>query len=63
MILGIIQEGKLKDHRIILEPRIDLLQNEYLVEQGRFLNGEAMFQKACLVCEEFISDHCPNQHN
>lgn len=55
MKVGIIEEGLLKGKQIILEPH-DLPQNEYLVEKGTFFNGSPMFQKACLVCENFISD-------
>lgn len=55
MKLGIIEEGRLKGKKIILEPH-DLAQNEYLIEKGTFFNGSPMFHKACLVCEDFISD-------
>jgi hypothetical protein len=62
MKLGVIEEGKLQGKKILLEPRTNLPDNEYLVEKGTFFNGSAMFQKACLICEEFINSthQCPS---
>lgn len=57
MKLGVIEEGKLKGKRIILEPRDGLKDNEYLVENGSFLNGAPTFSKTCLVCEREIPDN------
>lgn len=60
--LGIIEEGKLKGLKLILEPRKDLKDNEYYVEKG-MLNGQHEFSKACLICEKFIPDQgCQNKH-
>lgn len=63
MKFGIIEEGKLKGQKIILEPRNGLKNNEYIVEKGVFNNGAQMFQKACLVCEEYIGEVCTNCKN
>lgn len=61
MVLGVIEEGQLEGKKIIIAPRSNLKQNEYLVEKGLFFNGAPEFSKACLVCEQFIPDSgCPN---
>jgi len=59
MKLGIIEEGKLKGKKVILEPRGELKDNEYLVERGVFFNGSFEYMKACLNrgCEDYISDN------
>lgn len=46
-----INDGGLKGKKIILEPRIGLRKNEYLIEQGVFFNGAPMFALYCLMCE------------
>jgi len=51
MKLGIIEDGKLKGKKIILEPREGLPDNLYLVSKGAFLNGSPQFAMYCLVCE------------
>ena len=58
MKLGIIEEGKLKGKRVLLE-RKGLRDNEFYVEKGVFLNGSPQFSKACLNkgCEKFIPDN------
>ena len=50
MTLGIIETGGLKGKKIILEPRINLEDNEWLIEDGR-LFGKPKFSLHCLVCE------------
>jgi len=63
MKLGVILDGKLKDKKIILEPRKGLDKKTYLVEKGIFMNGSPEFSKACLICEEFIPEnHKCNNH-
>ena len=57
-MLGIIEEGKLKGKKIILEPRGELKKNEYLVEKGAFINGSPQFALHCLVCEKEIPGRC-----
>lgn len=59
---GQIEEGKLKGKRVILEPRIGLKDNEYLIEKGVFMNGSSMYHKACLnkSCQDYIGNHCQN---
>ena len=59
MKLGLIEEGKLQGKKVILEPRVDMKDNEYLVEKGLFFNGSPEFSKACLTknCEKFIPDN------
>lgn len=61
MKLGVINEGKLKGKKVILEPRTGLKDNEYLVEKGPFLNGSPAFTKFCLntSCQCEIPSHCP----
>ena len=60
MKLGIIQTGKLKNKKIIIEPRQGLPKNIYLVENGIFPNGSPQFSHFCLVCERQIpSNGCP----
>lgn len=49
--MGMIEDGKLKGKKILLEPRKGLRRNEYLVEQGVFFNGAPMFALYCLMCE------------
>ena len=62
MKLGVIESGGLKGKRIILEPRNDFKQNEYMVETGR-LEGSFTFSKHCLVCEKSIPDNgCDMEH-
>ncbi len=58
MKLGVIEEGKLKGKKVILEPRNGLKDNEYFVESGVFLNGAPTFSKTCLNkgCETQIPD-------
>jgi len=60
MILGKIEEGKLKGKKVILEPRSGLKENEYLVEKGLFLNGSPQFSLHCLNkgCECEIPGKC-----
>lgn len=60
MTLGIIEEGKLKGKKFIIEPRTGLPENIYLVEKGLFFNGQPMFHKACLNrgCEEYVGEKC-----
>lgn len=60
MILGVIEEGKLKGKKIILEPRTNLEENQYLVEKGVFLNGSPQFALHCLTkgCEKEIPGKC-----
>ena len=61
--MGIIEGGKLKGKRIILEPRKGLPDNIYLVENETFLNGSPQFSHFCLICEKQIpSNGCPT-HN
>lgn len=60
MRLGVIDEGRLKGKKVILDPRNGLKENEWLVEEGVFMNGMPMFHKACLNrgCEEYIGSMC-----
>lgn len=60
MKLGVIEEGKLKGKKIILEPRKGLEENQYLVEKGTFLNGSPQFALHCLTkgCEKEIPGKC-----
>ncbi len=57
---GIIEEGKLKGRKMVIEPRVDLLDNLYLVEKGLFLNGSAQFSLHCLAkgCEKEVMNKC-----
>ena len=61
MILGVIEEGKLKGKKVILSPRKDLPDNLYLVEKGTFLNGSPQFALYCLTkgCEKEVPGKCP----
>jgi len=60
-VFGKIESGVLKGRMIILEPRVGLEVNEYLVENGRLFNGPREFSKYCLVCDKAIPDNgCPN---
>jgi hypothetical protein len=60
MKLGVIESGALSGKKILLEPRDGLMDNEYMVEQGPFLNGAPKFSKFCLICERAIPDNgCP----
>ena len=60
MILGIIEEGKLKGKKVILSPRKDLPDNLYLVEKGKFINGSPQFALHCLTkgCEKEVPGTC-----
>ena len=58
MKLGIIQETKLKGHKIILEPREGLPDNLYLVSKGTFFNGSEHFAMFCLFCEKEVPGKC-----
>ena len=60
MLLGVIEEGKLKGKKVILEPRVGLENNIFLVEKGTFFNGAPMFSKHCLSvgCEKEVDDEC-----
>ena len=60
MKLGVIEEGKLKGKKVIIEPRIGLKENEWLVEKGVFMNGAPTFARFCLNkgCEKEIPGHC-----
>ena len=61
MKLGIIETGRLKGKKIILEPRQGLPDNIYLVENGTFLNGSPQFSHFCLICEKQVpsGSWCP----
>lgn len=58
LVLGVIEEGSLKGKKVIFSPRNGLKDNEFLVEQGVFMNGAPVFHKACLTkgCEKFIAN-------
>jgi len=58
MKLGVIEDGKLKGKKIVLEPREGLEDNLYLVSKGDFLNGSPNFSMYCLVCEEEVPGKC-----
>lgn len=62
MKLGIIEEGVLKDRRIILSPRKGLKDNEYMVENGKMVGDNIMFSKFCLICDIAIPDQGCNKH-
>lgn len=57
MKLGEILDGTFRGRKILLSPRVNLKENEYLVEKGLFLNGSPEFSKACLIHEVFIPDN------
>lgn len=60
MKLGIIEDTTLKGRKIVLEPRNNLPDNIWLVENGTFPNGSPIFSYYCLVCEKQIpSNGCP----
>jgi len=42
---------------VILAPRTGLKRNEYLVEEGKFINGAPTFSLYCLVCDKQISSN------
>lgn len=60
LILGEIQEGKLKGQKVILSPREGLPSNLYWVEKGIFLNGSPQFALHCLNlgCEKEVPGKC-----
>jgi hypothetical protein len=58
MKLGIIEDGKLKGKKIVLEPREGLENNLYLVSKGTFLNGSEQFALHCLICEKEVPGKC-----
>jgi len=60
MILGQIEEGKLKGKKVILQPRKDLPDNLYLVEKGVFIGGMPQFALHCLNkgCEKEVPGKC-----
>lgn len=60
MKIGVIEEGKLKGKKMILEPRENLPNNLYLVEKGVFLNGSPQFELHCLTkgCEKEVPGSC-----
>lgn len=62
MKFGIIESGKLKGRRAILEPRVNLPSNIFLIEKGAFMNGAPMYAKYCLTkgCEMEVSEKCTN---
>lgn len=62
MKIGLIESGKLKGKKIILEPRTGLRDNEYLVEKGKFINGSEQFALHCLICEKEIPGKCDKEH-
>lgn len=58
MQLGIIEEGNLKNRKIILEPREGLKRNEWLIEKAVRCNQFALH---CLTCEKEIPlNGCPD---
>ena len=58
MQLGIIEDGKLINRKIILDPREGLKQNEWLIEKTVKCN---QFSLHCLVCEQEIPmNGCPH---
>lgn len=62
MQFGLIEEGKLKGKKVIVNPH-NLPDNEFFVEKGVFFNGSAQFARYCLNegCEKEIPDNgCPN---
>ena len=61
MKLGIIEEGKLKGKKMILEPRENMEENLYLVESGKFIDGQtSKFSLQCLTqgCEQEVPGKC-----
>lgn len=60
MIVGQILEGALAGRKLILEPRKNLRPNEYLIEDGVFMNGAPTFSLHCLVHDMKIPNTgCP----
>ena len=61
MILGVIEEGKLKGKKMILEPRENMEDNLYLVQSGKFIDGQSSkFSLYCLTkgCEKEVPGRC-----